>query len=186
LKLADFGFTSGINEVIAITFDQMGKINTAPIGIIVEDENSHLAKIRLYPSHTRKNIENGSDVWINITYDPIIFTKTAFEDLNDEWFESLEPPIIKGAVAWCRFKVKSIKDFIEIELTDGKILRSYIRPVNRGFNALIEALVYATRYVVNRDKELLNKIIECKTLIDKCGSSKEKEAFNMILKYINI
>jgi len=184
LKLTDFGFTNGINEVIAITFDKRGKINTAPTGIIVEDENSTLAKIKLYPSHTRKNIEDGSDVWINIIYDPIVFTKTAFEDLNEEWFESLDPPIIKGAVAWCRFKVKSIQDFIEIELINGKILRSYIRPINRGFNALIEALVYATRYVVNRDKELLDKIIAFKTLIDKCGSSKEKEAFNIILKYI--
>ena len=186
MKLADFGFTDGINEIIAITFDKDGRINTAPIGIIVEDSNSTSAKAKLYPSHTRKNVEGGSNIWANVTYDPIVFTKTAFEDLDESWFESLNPPIIVGSIAWCEFKTKHVGDFVELELVRGGIIRSHVRAVNRGFNALIEALVHATRYIVSRDKELLDKIMECKVTVDKCGSSREKEAFNLLLQYIDL
>ncbi len=53
MKLADFGFTEGINEIIAITENEDGSWNAAPIGIIVENPNSLTAKARLYLNRTR-------------------------------------------------------------------------------------------------------------------------------------
>jgi len=188
LKLADFGFTEGINEVIAITFSKDGKINTAPIGITVENANSQHAKIKLYPSHTRRNVEAGSKLWANIIYDPIVWVISAFEDLDEGWFESLNPPIIRDSLAWCEFKCQKVRDNnpaeFKLTLTDGAILRKDLRAVNRGFNALIEALVHATRYRVNRDQSLFQKIKECGVIVDKCGSRREKEAFEILLNYI--
>ncbi len=181
--MADFGFTDGINEIIAITFGD-GRINTAPIGIIVEDAGSRFAKARLYPSHTRRNIEAGSKLWANVIYDPIVWAVTAFDDLDEGWFESLDPPIIRGALAWCEFDAKIEGDFARLELLRGEILRSSIRTVNRGFNALIEALVHATRYRISRDEALWQKIIEYKAIVEKCGSQKEKEAFKILMKAI--
>ncbi len=187
MKLADFGFTEGINEIIAITFGKHG-INTAPIGIIVDDANSQYAKVKLYPSHTRRNVEAGSKLWTNVIYDPIIWTISAFEDLSEDWFESLNPPVIRGSLAWCEFECEKVKDGnpaeFKLKLMDGAILRKEFRTVNRGFNALIEALVHATRYVINRDPLLLRKIEECRVIVEKCGSGREKMAFKILLDHI--
>ncbi len=186
MKLSDFGFTEGINEVIAVTFSGDGKINTAPIGIIVEDANSRFARVRLFPSHTRENVESTGRLWANVVFDPIVWVISAFEDLGEDWFESLNPPVIKNSLAWCEFECEKIKEGnpaeFELELEDGGILRASFRAVNRGFNALIEALVHATRY--RRDPTTLRKIEECEILVGKCGSRRDKEAFKLLLGFI--
>ncbi|TDA30025.1 MAG: DUF447 domain-containing protein [Archaeoglobi archaeon] len=178
MRLKDFGLQSGINEVIVITKGE--KLNTAPIGIIVEDENRIEAKARLYPSHTRENVEKGSFFIANIVRDPLIFAMSAFEDLGEEFFESLNPPIIKDALAFCEFEVRLKGLFADLRLLRGDIIRKEVRAINRGFNAVIEALVHATRFVKNQSPELEQKIRECYAIIEKCGGKREKQALEII------
>jgi len=184
LKLADFGFSNGINEIIAVT---RGKnLNTAPIGIIVEDENSVFAKARLYPSHTRENVKVNCKLWANVVVDPIIFTISAFEDLGEEYFLP-NKPVLKDALAYCEFEVKLKNSVAHLKLLHGEVINCSFRAVNRGFNVLIEALVHATRYRINREnRRLREKILYYGEIIQKCGSNREKKAFDMILEYLNI
>ena len=151
MKLEDFGFTEGINEVIAVTIG--GFINTAPLGIIVENPKGRKAKVRLYPSHTRENVKRGSKIYANVVSDPIIFAISAFEDLTEDYFSSLDPPVLKSALAYCEFEAKLTGAFAELELVDGRVISKELRAVNRGFYAVIEALVYATRYLFFKDPE---------------------------------
>ena len=184
MKLSDFGFTEGINEVIGITFFADGRLNTAPLGVIVEDADSVYAKVRLYPSHTRQNLAVNPVLWVNVTTNPIVFAISAFDDLGDDYFESLNPPITKGSLAWCKFRAELKGDFAYLELLEGKVLRKSLRTVNRGFNALIEALVHATRYVKSGSEELLKKIEYYCEIVDKCGSKDEKLALEIMKTYI--
>jgi len=183
LRLRDFGFTDGINEVIVITIGDF--INTAPIGIIVEDPDSDVAKAKIYPSHTRENIERGSKVYANIVNDPIVFAISAFEDLSEDYFLSLDPPILKSALAYCEFKARIANEFVELKLLNGKVISKQIRAVNRGFNALIEALVHATRYRIFRSKDLLDRILYYRSIVERCGGKREKEAFKILMEKIN-
>lgn len=162
------------------------KLNTAPIGIIVEDENGLKAKAKLYPSHTRQNLELGSFFVANVLSDPVIFAISAFEDLDENFFESLTPPVIKGCLAYCEFEVKFSGLYAELKLLNGEVLRSEIRAVNRGFNAVIEALVNATRFVKSKNPELERRIRECYQIIEKCGGEREIEAMEIIKKYTGI
>jgi hypothetical protein len=41
---------------------------------------------------------------------------------------------------------------------EAQIKHCHIQPINRGFNAVIEATVEATRYVVLKDKKYLDNI----------------------------
>ncbi len=184
MKLVDFGLRNGINEIIAVTEGEW--LNTAPIGIIVEDENSVFAKARLYPSHTRKNVESGSRIWANVIFDPVIFVISAFEDLSEEYFSSLNPPILKNAAAWCEFEASLEGSIANLRLIDGGVLNVPLRAVNRGFNALIEALVHATRYVISCSEELREKILYYRTIVEKCGGIEEQRAFELLLKYAGI
>jgi len=184
LRLSDFGFTEGINEVIVVTIGEF--INTAPIGIIVENPESDIAKAKIYPSHTRENIEKGSKVYANITNDPIVFAISAFDDLSEEYFLSLNPPILKSALAYCEFDAKISGSYVELKLLGGRVISKSIRAVNRGFNALIEALVHATRYRIFKSRDLLDKILYYKRIVDKCGSKREREAFKILMEKIGL
>ncbi len=186
LKFCDFGFSDGINEVIAITFGEW--INTAPIGVIVEDEESDRAVLRLYKSHTRENVERDGRVWINVNYDPIVWAVSSFDDLDEGWFLRINPPVIRGSVAWCELRCRKVKEGepaeFEAKLVKGEIVGANFRPVNRGFNALIELLVHATRYIHSRDEGLLRRIRDLEVVIRKCGGRGEKRALDYVLERI--
>ncbi|RLI79618.1 DUF447 domain-containing protein [Archaeoglobales archaeon] len=186
MRLADFGFSKGINEIIAVTVGK--KLNTAPIGIIVEDENSIFAMAKLYPSETKENVKVSGKLWANVVLDPIVFTISAFEDLSDEYFIPGKPAL-KNAMAYCEFDVKLDNSKAHLRLVSGEVLDCRIRAVNRGFNVLIEALVHATRYKIVRGetkRKLREMILYYKEIVDKCGSEREKEAFDLLLKYVGL
>jgi hypothetical protein len=184
LKLYEVGLCNGINEVIGITEGKW--LNTAPLGIIVDDEDSDTAKLRLYKSHTRENIEKGSILWVNVNFDPLIFVISAFEDLSREFFESLNPPILKDTISWAKFDAELRGNFAELHMLEGEVIRSNIRAVNRGFNSLIEALVHATRYRISTRRELKEKIFYYGELVSKCGGKREKEAYRLLLEYTGL
>jgi len=181
LRLSDFGFTEGINEVIGITFGDW--INTAPLGIIVDDARSKFAKLRIYPSHTKENLKKNGILYINVIRDAVIFAISAFDDLDESWFESLSPPLIRGALAWCKFKAKLRDGWVDLELLEGQVVKREVRAVNRGFNAIIEALVHATR--LKQNPKLIEKVKYYTEIVEKCGGKLEKEALRIMWKYLN-
>ncbi len=175
-----FGLREGINEVIGITTGEW--INTAPLGIIVDDK----IKVKLYSNHTRQFIEKNRELYVNIIHDPIVFVVSAFEDLDESWFETLNPPVIKNACSWVKFKAEIKNRFAFLEFVEGEVIRNEIRAVNRGFNALIEATVHGTRYVLNKNPEMREKIIYYGRIIQRCGGKREKEAYRLLLDYTGI
>ncbi len=184
MDLSEFGLEEGINEVIAITFFSNGKPNTAPIGVIVEGYKR--AKVRLFPSHTRENVERGGRLWINVIWDPMVWVLSTFEDLSEDWFSSLSPPIIRDALAWCEFRCRKVRDGnpaeFELRLRSGDVIERRVRAINRGFNALIEALVCATR--LNLNPKLRDRIEDLSALVKKCGDKRTREAFEILLRRI--
>jgi|Deesub1362A_J573_1020465.scaffolds.fasta_scaffold00063_149 hypothetical protein len=192
MKLSDLGLKEGINEVIGITHGVLSvesgefNLNAAPLGLIVGDESGIDAEVRLYSNHTRENFERSGELWVNVIHDPVLFVISAFEDPGREWYESLQPPILKGALTVCRFSGKLEKGgrgrVIKLRLEEGKVLKREIRAVNRGFNLLIEALIYATRLHLNPN--YASRILELEKIIEKCGGKREKEALLLLKEYI--
>ena len=67
-----------------------------------------------------------------------------------------------------------------------KILQRKIKPINRGFNAVIEATVHATRYVVLKEQKYLDHIDHYNTIVQKCGGPGEKEAMKLLYDLIRL
>lgn len=176
--LEEFGLREGINEVIGITLGEW--INTAPIGVVVRDK----IFVRLYENHTKEFLKKSGKLYVNVVNDPIIFVKASFEDLSEEYFESLNPPILKSALSWLEFDAKLEGSIAYLEFVRGGVVKREIRAVNRGFNAIIEALVNATRYVYFKREEFKRKALEYRELVEKCGGEKEREAFELMLGYL--
>ncbi len=144
----------GINEVIATT-----NFNAAPMGIIYRDG---VARMVLFSgSHTAANVEKNGWLVANFVYDPLMYVKTAFEDIpQDDFVEEMINGIkmhhLKDADAWAAFTASvdnKTSEALTITLTLQKeiIERVSLHPVNRGFNSIIDTTVHATRYRMNRD-----------------------------------
>ncbi|MFA4876202.1 MAG: DUF447 domain-containing protein [Methanoregula sp.] len=177
----------GINEVIATT-----AVNAAPMGI--HFRNGKASMILFCGSHTAVNIER--DLWLvaNLVHDPVLYVKTAFEDLPRDAF--VEEPVegktmlrLAAADAWAAFFVSienKTTEAMKVSLTLKKeIIRNVaVQPVNRGFNSIIDATVHATRFARTHDPEL-RKIIDYHLgIVRKCGGKPEMAALDLLLSHI--
>ncbi|MEI8330929.1 MAG: DUF447 domain-containing protein [Methanomicrobiales archaeon] len=179
---------SGINEVIATT-----ELNAAPMGIIVRDG---VARMVLFSgSHTTANIEKNGWLVANFVYDPVLYVKTAFDDIPKENFaeETINGKKmyrLTDTDAWAAFTVsidKRTTEALMITLTLQKeiIERVALHPVNRGFNSIIDITVHATRYRVNHCPELRAQIDYHAAIVRKCGGKCELEALDLLMQNIS-
>lgn len=182
----------GTSEIIATTISRSGEPNAAPIGII-SDGNLYA---RIYTNtQTYANLKTTKKMVANIVDDPLLFVLSALMKLPlDEFRMEDGDPVLKDAKAWVVFEC-SIEDQCGIEdhqqcstvnlrpLRE-KIIQRSIQPVNRGFNAVIEATIYATRYLAMKDKKYLRWIGHCEKIVRKCGGEREKEAMRKLKDFL--
>ncbi len=177
----------GINEIIATT-----AFNAAPIGIHYREKRYRA--VLFLGSHTAENIARDGWIVANIVHDPVLYVKTAFEDLPREMF--IEEPVngktmhrLAGADGWAAFsaaiehrtaEAMTVSLMLEKELIE----EVAIYPVNRGFNSLIDATVHATRFRITRNPELRKHIDYHAGIVRKCGGKRELEALEMLIRYI--
>jgi len=178
---------SGINEVIATT-----SFNAAPMGIHYREGKAGM--VLFTGSHTAQNIEHDGWVVANFVYDPVLYVKTAFEDLPHDAF--LEEVVggrkmhrLAGTDAWAAFTAtierKTSNTMMVRLVPETEIIEEVaLHPVNRGFNSIIDATVHATRYRENRNPELRKLIEYHGGIARKCGGKKELAALEMLMKYI--
>ncbi len=145
--------------------------------------------VRIYNSKTLENILNKPVVAANIMEDPVLFVQSALSDIEPEKFEFMEGfPVLKEASGWilfdCRCKKGEKISFVELSPIKGKIINKKLQPINRGFNAVIEASIHATRYVVLKEQKQLECIGYYDTIVKKCGGAREKEAMKLLYELI--
>jgi uncharacterized protein len=177
----------GINEVIATTAR-----NAAPIGIHFRDNRIYM--ILFKGSHTFENIQRDGWVVANFVQDPILYVRTAFEDLPpesfiDETIGDLTMQRLNGADAWAAFTAsieRTTPESIIVALSLRKeIIEDLVfHPVNRGFGNLIDATVHATRYGENRDPALKQLSDYHAGIIRKCGGKRELAALDLLMRHI--
>jgi hypothetical protein len=178
---------SGINEVIATT-----SFNAAPMGIHYREG---IASMILFSgSNTAENIERDGWVVANFVQDPVIYVRTAFEDLPRESF--IEEPVsektitrLAGVDAWAVFSTKVMRRtpesmMVRLMLEKEIIEEVAIHTVNRGFNSIIDATVHVTRYKKNQDPELKRWIDYHTGIVRKCGGKRELEALELLKRHM--
>ena len=181
----------GINEIIATT-----RKNAAPIGIIYRNEK--YSAVLFHGSHTEENVLRDGWLVANIVYDPVLYVETAFGDLPESAFceEVVQGKTVDRlceAEAWVLFECRLERNTGEASVVSlmpvkEEVISAVVRPFNRGFAAVIDATVHATRYLVNRDPALYQMIQYNFRIIKKCGDTKEQEALfilNEIVKKVD-
>lgn len=192
MDMDDFGLFEGISEVIVTTVSRNGQPNGAPIGII---RRSGKLSARIFnESRTCINVRDTGLLAANVVDDPVLFVQSALGELDSGMFRFIEAkggmdfPVLASSSAWVLFEAeyKQGSQAITAQLHPiaGDIKHPAIRSVNRGFNAVIEATIHATRYIVFKDEVHLNRIESHKNIINKCGGSREKEAYQLIFRLL--
>ena len=177
----------GINEVIATT-----SFNAAQMGIHLREGKATM--VLFSGSHTVENIRKDGWLVANFIHDPIMYVKTAFEDLPKEMF--IEEPVgsvtvqrLAGADAWAAFTAtidRTTTETVIVTLTLRKELieEIVIHPVNRGFSSIVDATVHATRYMRKRDPKLKELINYHAGIVRKCGGKREMSALDLLMGFI--
>ncbi|MDU9376500.1 hypothetical protein McpSp1_11210 [Methanocorpusculaceae archaeon Sp1] len=170
----------GITEVIAVTKD-----NAAPMGIIVKPGMSP-RMILFKGSATVENILKHGWVTANFVSDCYLYPQYAFSDaapsdLSEVFVGGVMMQRLSGADAWMGFLTQVLHEteetyYIELMPVASEYIREDPRPINRGFNSVIDATVHATRYVHSRDDSLKMLIEYHLGIIAKCGGPREREA----------
>ncbi len=176
------GLGVGISEVIATTRGL--RINAAPMGVV----NRDFLYIRMYRgSHTFLNVQQNGQLVANLVVDPELYVKAAFDDLESSYFYYDDgAPILKAAYAWIEFACSIPKEVVRkntvvrLRPVRSKVIDRPIVPVNRGFNAVLEATIHATRYRALQEPKYLELIDYYGSIVKKCGGPRELEAFKLL------
>jgi len=174
----------GITEVIAVTKD-----NAAPIGIIVRA--GQFPKMILFKgSKTAENVAKYGWVTANFVSDSYLYPLYAFSDvakrdLRKVFVGGMVMQLLDDADAWMAFTARVVNEtkealFVELEPVGAEYYRDQLRPVNRGFNSVIDATVHATRYVMDPDPKLRELIEYHLGIVRKCGGARDLEAAELI------
>lgn len=189
--LDEFGIYDGISETIVTTM-QGWSPNAAPIGIMRKGDRVF---IRLFKgSITYFNVHSEGALVANVVNDPVIFVRSTFSNLKESDFSFVsvsghEFPVLKDALSWVVFECNNMKMSHEALVAEllpihAHINRSPVQAPNRGFNAVIEAAVHATRYKLTGDEKYLKLIRAYSAIVSKCGGEREKNAINMLNDFL--
>jgi hypothetical protein len=188
-KLTDLGFSKGaFAETIVSTYNTDGTPNAAPMGIILENEQTLTLNI-FDSSTTNNNLKANKCAVINLTNNIEAFYKTTFKEANPngklpaELFErakTINAPRLRFADAVIEVSVINIepegldrtKFVCNVKQTDAP--KKYPQVYSRAMSATIEAITHATRVkaFINDEKkqkqvsELLEMIENQKNLVN--------------------
>ena len=190
-NLDKFGIYEGISETIVTTM-QGWSPNAAPIGIIRKDDRIF---VRLFKgSETYENVYKESILVANVVNDPVIYVRSTFSNLKESDFEFVyvagnEYIVLKDALSWVVFECKNMKVgpeslVAELHPLHARINRNPVQAPNRGFNAVLEATIHATRYKLSSDVKYLKLIRAYSSIVSKCGGEREKIAIKLLHKFL--
>ena len=185
-------------ECIYTTIDENKNKNAAAIGFKYFGKDNVGCRI-FEGSKTLENIQKTGRYVVNITQDPMIFTKSTIGGLADECFTDDEDiAILKDAGSYIIVSAVDINEqkaentpidndqcifMIKGKIEDVVINDESVKAFNRGLAALIECLVNFGRYIIVDDEKrasYMDIVSENERMISRIGSEKTKNAMKTI------
>ena len=187
-------------ECIYTTINSRKEKNAGAFAFIYLGDDKVMCRI-FEGSKTLKNIKETKEYVVNVTQDPIVFTTSTIDKLADEYYTDDEDiAILKDAPSYMIIDVDNIEMktpddfpikndtniyFIYGTIRDFVVNDPSVRPFNRGFSALIESLVNASRYKIVGDekrKYYLGRLEENRRIINKVSDENTKKAMELIVR----
>jgi hypothetical protein len=182
---------SGVTESVITTYGPNDRWNVAALGLFAGDgtsddggDDSDPVTARTWGNtRTRRNFHTTGEGHVQFTRDPVDFVEAACS-IREE-----KTPILDSSDAWVRVSVE-LMDAGEdgrtrwerwaLSPVESSIERRVVPTVDRGFYAIVEATVAASRLDVPGydTAELRERIAYFESVIDRCGGERERAAWN--------
>ena len=176
----------GVTESVVTTLGPNDRWNVAALGVHAPDDQTAPVTARTYGrTRTWRNFtERGGGV-VQFTTDPRTFVDAALT------VREVDDPVLPTADAWVEVTVEEIASEAEGDTTirtwalapvEDAVVTERVPTVNRGFGAVVDATVAASRLDVPGfdAAELLDRLRYFADVVERCGGPAEREAFDRI------
>ncbi|AFO56004.1 MULTISPECIES: DUF447 domain-containing protein [Natrinema] len=173
---------SGVTESIVTTLGPNGLWNAAALGLHAGDP----VTARTWGNtRTRRNFHRQGTGYVQFVDDPVDFAEAACSIVERE------DPVLASATAWVRVAVDRVDSGREGDTDwedwalyplEATIERETVPTIDRGFGAVVEATVAASRLSVSGydENELRDRLAYCASVVDRAGGPREREAIERI------
>lgn len=190
----------GVTETVTTTLGPNGRWNAAALGVrapTLDDSSApgdgsatevHPATARTWGrTRTRGNFERRGEGYVQFVDDPLVFVEAALG------VEEYDDPVLAAASAWARVTVERREagesdgtGWVEwaIRPVETAVERRTVPTINRGFGAVVEATVWASRLdVEGYDEETLRERLGfLEDVTRTAGGERERVAFDRLLE----
>ena len=175
----------GVTESVVSTLGPNGLWNVAALGLFAGEP----VTARTWGNtRTRRNFRRQREGYVQFTSDPVHFVDAALSI----W--ELEEPILESADAWVCVGVEPVNSGVEgetkweewaLDPLESAVEDEGVRTINRGFGAVIEATVAASRLGVSGydEPELRERLDYCSSVVERTGGAREREAIERVRRH---
>lgn len=175
----------GVTESVVTTLGPNDRWNVAALGLFTGDPVTARTWGR---TRTWRNFRERGEGYVQFTPDPVDFVDAACSVREED------DPLLETASAWARVEVEAIEEgaengtqWVEWELrpVESAVERRTVPTTNRGYNAVVEATVAASRLGVPGydDEELRERLAYFADVVERCGGERERLAFDRLREH---
>lgn len=180
----------GVTESLVSTMGPNGRWNVAALGLHASADEGPVSATTWGRTRTWRNFTERGEGYVQFTSDPTDFVEAALT-IREE-----SDPVLASADAWARVDATRADDgvdgeteWVEWELRpiESAVERERVPTINRGFNAVVEATVAASRLDVPayETTALLERLAHLESVVDACGGDREREAFATLSEQVD-
>jgi hypothetical protein len=176
----------GVTESIVATLGPNDRWNQAALGLHAPDEEGdRVTAVTWGRTRTRGNFERRGGGVVQFTTDPREFVDAALD------VTETEEPVRDGAAAWVEVDVERVAEGEEggtewvrwaLTPTSSGVVERVVPTINRGFYAVVDATVAASRLDVPAydTATLLDRLVYFAETVERCGGPRERAAFDRV------
>lgn len=181
----------GVTESVVTTLGPNDRWNVAALGLHApRDADGSVTATTWGRTRTWRNFTERGEGYVQFTRDPVDFAEAAVTVREED------EPVLASTDAWARVTVSRLDEgedgstqWVEWELrpVESAVERESVPTINRGFNAVVEATVAASRVDVPayETEPLLDRLAHLESVVETCGGQRDREAFAVIAKQVD-
>lgn len=172
----------GLTESVVTTRGPDGGWQVAALGLHPGDPVTARTWGR---TRTRRNLEREGGGVVQFTRDPVTFVEAALAA------REVDEPVLAAADAWVDVRVERVDageeggtSWVDWAVTpvESAVEREAVPTIQRGFNAVVEATVDASRLGVATydDAALRERLARHRAIVERCGGPRDREAMRRL------
>ncbi|WP_336037768.1 DUF447 domain-containing protein [Halobacterium yunchengense] len=179
---------AGVTETVVATLGPNDRWNLAALGVHAPTEGEPATATTWGNTRTRRNFLREGGGVVQFVADPVVFADAALSVLERE------DPVSDAADAWARVEAERVgadddegtrREHWALRPVESAVVRESPRTVDRGFCAVVEATVAASRLgVAAYDTDALrDRLRYFESVVESAGSDREREAMARVREH---